>query len=57
MGEGKGKNYKVSTASVAIVLDNVRKLRVDLREFNHDHQFTDGSEMTDVTETNWPIPL
>jgi hypothetical protein len=34
MGEGKEKNYQVSTEAVSIVLDNIQKLGVDLREFN-----------------------
>jgi hypothetical protein len=56
-GNGKGKNFPISSDAVEVVCSKVKTLGFSLKEFNKRNNFKFSPMLSDHVERDWPKPL
>ncbi len=56
-GEGKGRNYPISSSAVKIITENIHNIVVRLAEFNKTHNYIDRSTLNADIVASWPTRL
>lgn len=57
IGEDAGKNFKMSTQAVLMIIENIHKITNRVVAFNNSHSYTTRTKFHETLEEGWPVQL